>query len=62
LFAIGTNQADFIRQYLVVDPFFWNNFLGSGLSFLDPDYKNLLLTGNERGGILKCLRTPPASQ
>jgi hypothetical protein len=61
LSAIGTNQANFIRIDLVVNTLFWNYFLGPGFTLFDPDYKNLLLTGNETGGIL-ISRIPPASQ
>jgi len=59
LSSVSSDQANFVRNDLIVDPLFGNNFLGSGLAFFNPDYKNLLLTGNERG---ETIVVPPASQ
>jgi len=54
LFTVSTDQTDFIRIDLIVDPLFGNNFLGFGLATFDPDYKNLLLTGKESGETRCC--------
>jgi hypothetical protein len=51
LFTIRADQANLIGSNLLINSLFRYHFLGLSLETLNPDYKNLLLTGNEEGEI-----------
>jgi hypothetical protein len=59
LTTVGTDQANLIAGDLLVYPFPGHYLSGTCSSPCSPDYKNLLLTGNEKG---ETEMASPASQ